>query len=139
MKKSFKFILIIISLLVLAGIITGLYLYNLKSKDLQKVKPDFVMTASDLLLEFESDENAAAMKYVDKILEVTGSIKNIEYVENNSINISLDAGSEFSSVICTFQGNSDPGKFNIGDTINLRGQCSGYLMDVLLNNCVFVQ
>jgi hypothetical protein len=139
MKKSFKFILIIISLLVLAGIITGLYLYNLKSKDLQKVKPDFVMTASDLLLEFESDENAAAMKYVDKILEVTGSIKNIEYVENNSINISLDAGSEFSSVICTFQGNSDPGKFNIGDTIKIRGQCSGYLMDVLLNNCVFVQ
>lgn len=139
MKKLYKPVLILVSIFALGGIIAALYLYNLKPRDLQKAKPDYEIAAPDLLKAFESDENAATVKYVDMILEVSGSIRQIESGENNTINISLESGSEFSSVICTLQGNSDLFKFKIGDIITIRGNCSGYLLDVLLNNCVVVK
>ena len=43
-----------------------------------------------------------------------------------------------SSVICTFPKLTDPSKFKTGEEITLRGECSGFLMDVLLNNCSIV-
>ena len=138
MKKLYKFILIIISILILGGIISGLYLFNLKPKDLKKVKPDYIINAADLFTAFENDETIAALKYVDKVIEVTGTIKEIKQGENNSINISLDTGSALSSVICSFQGHSDLPEYNVGDTITVRGECSGFLLDVLLNNCVVI-
>jgi hypothetical protein len=139
MKKSYKIALVVTSFLVLAGILFGLYLYNLGSKDLQKVKPDFILSAEDLVKAFESDENTATTKYINKVIEVSGTIQSIKSGENNTVNISLKTGSELSSVICTLQGNPDISDFSTGEQITIRGECSGFLMDVLLNNCVAVQ
>ncbi len=136
MKKNLKIVLILIAILALAGAAAGFYLYNLKPKDLGKVKPDFVVTSSELQSAFEENETAAVIKYVNKIIEVTGEIGSIEPGENNSVNISLKTNSSFSSVICTFPSGVDSGKVKEGSQISIRGECSGYLMDVLLNKCV---
>jgi len=125
--------------MVLFGILAGFYFYNLKHKDLQKVKPDFVLTASDLLEAFETDENEATSKYVNNVIEVTGTILQIKSGENNTLSISLKTESDFSSVICTLEGNPDLSVFNTDEQITIRGECSGFLLDVLLNNCVVVQ
>lgn len=138
LKRSYKFILIVILLTGLAGIITGIYFYNLRNKNLLKEKPDFTITAEDLQKEFESDENASTSKFVNKIVEVTGVISSIEKGENNAINVALTTGSSLSSVICTFPGNTDTSGLIAGRTVTLRGECSGFLMDVLLNNCVVI-
>jgi hypothetical protein len=139
MKTSYKIVLAAISVIVLAGVLFGLYMYNLKPKDLQKVKPDFVLTATDLLNAFESDENAATAQYVNNVVEVNGTIQSVKPGENNALTISLNTGSAISSVICTLQGNSEPANIITGEQITIRGKCSGFLMDVLLNNCVVVQ
>jgi hypothetical protein len=136
MKKNMKIVLIVITILALAGAAAGFYLYNLKPKDLGKVKPDFVVTASELQSAFEENETAAVVKYVNKIVEVSGEISSVEPGENNSVNISLKTNSSFSSVICTFPAGVDSGKIKAGSQISIRGECSGYLMDVLLNKCV---
>lgn len=136
MKKNLKIVLIIITILALAGAATGIYLYNLKPKDLGKVKPDFVVTSSELQSAFEENETAAVVKYVNKTVEVSGEIGSVEPGENNSVNISLKTNSSYSSVICTFPSGVDSGKIKEGSQISIRGECSGYLMDVLLNNCV---
>ena len=138
MKTSYKIVLGAILVIALAGVLFGLYMYNLKPKDLQKVKPDFVVTATDLLKAFESDENTATAKYVNKVVEVTGTIQTVKPGENNALTISLNTGSDISSVICTLQGNTDPASFRTGEQIAIRGKCSGFLMDVLLNNCVVI-
>jgi hypothetical protein len=139
MKTSYKIVLVAVSVIALAGVLFGLYMYNLKPKDLQKVKPDFVLTATDLLKAFESDENAATIKYVNNIVEVSGIIQSVKPGENNALTISLNSGSEISSVICTLQGNTGAINFRTGEQITIRGNCSGFLMDVLLNNCVVVK
>jgi hypothetical protein len=139
MKRSYKIVLIAASTIGLAGILFGLYMYNLEPKDLQKVRPDYVITAADLLKAFESDENAASINYIGKVVEVSGILQSIKSGENNALSIVLKTGSDFSSVICTLEGNQNPSDFITGKQITIRGECSGFLMDVLLNNCSVIK
>ena len=69
---------------------------------------------------------------------MTGKIASVKPAENNVVSISLVTESDLSSVICTFPAISDPSIFRVGDEITLRGECSGFLMDVLLNNCALI-
>jgi hypothetical protein len=138
MKTYVKIALFIVTFIALSAILAALYMYNLKSTDMAKAKPDFIITASELQKAFEADEAAASKKYINKILEVTGKIASVKPAENNILNISLVTASDFFSVICTFPAIADPSKFRTGDDITLRGECSGFLLDVLLNNCAVV-
>ena len=138
MKTYVKIALFFVSFIALSGILAALYMYNLKHTDMAKAKPDFVITASALQKAFEDDETAASTRYINKILEVTGTIALVKPAENNVLSISLVTGSDFSFVICTFPAIADPSKFRTGDEITLRGECSGFLLDVLLNNCAVI-
>jgi len=139
LKRPYRYILIVILLTGLAGLITGIYFYNLRDKDLLKEKPDFLISAEELQKEFESDENASNIKFVNKIIEVTGVISSLEKGENNSMNIALSTANSMSSVICTITAETDASGLVSGQTVTLRGECSGFLMDVLLNNCVLIR
>ena len=139
MKTTTRYILIAAAILVLAAIISGLYLFNKKAPDLARVRADYVLTATTLYSDFEADEASATRKYVDKVIQVTGTITAVEVNADNTINITL-GGDDFGGVICTFQGIADttlPGLAS-GNEAVIKGVCSGMLMDVLLNNCVIV-
>jgi hypothetical protein len=138
MKTYIKIALFIVTFIALSGILAALYMYNLKHTDMAKAKPDFVVTASVLQKAFEDDEASASTRYINKIIEVTGIIASVKPAENNILSISLVTGSAISSVICTFPAIDDHSKFIAGHKITLRGECSGFLMDVLLNNCAVI-
>lgn len=129
---------VFIFLLVVSGIIAAIYMYNLREKDLNKVRPDYAMTAAALLKAFEDDEPDAVAKYANRIIEVTGAVKAVNPGENNSVNVSLETDSNYMSVICTFRNSGDLPELRAGQVVTVRGECSGYLMDVLMNNCVLV-
>jgi hypothetical protein len=138
MKTYVKIALFVVFFIALITILAALILYNKKHPDTAKVKPDFIVTATALQKEFEGNEATASARYINKILEVTGTIISVTPVDSTHINISLKTGSEISSVICTFPGIGDPSKFKTGEEITLHGECSGFLMDVLLNNCSMI-
>lgn len=139
MKTYVKIALGVVMLLAISGILAALYFYNLKHPDMAKARPDFIITASVLQEQFEDDETAASARYINKIIEVNGIIASVKPAADNVVNITLATDNDLSSVICTFPSITDPSKFNKGDKITIRGECSGYLMDVLLNNCSVVQ
>ena len=138
MKTYVKIALFVVSFIALSAILAALYMFNLKQTDMAKAKPDFIITATELQKEFEDNESTASARYINKILEVTGTIGSITPADSNNLNISLKTGSDISSVICTFPAIGDPSKFKAGDEVKLRGECSGFLMDVLLNNCAII-
>ena len=139
MKTYVKIALGFVVFIALAGILAALYMFNLKHTDMAKARPDFKITSTILQKAFEDDETAASKFYINKILEVTGKIASVKPAENKFISICLVTGSDLSSVICTFPAISDPSKLSVGEEITLRGECSGFLMDVLLNNCAIIQ
>ena len=138
MKTYVKIALFVVFFIALITILAALILYNKKHPDTAKVKPDFIVTATALQKEFEDNEATASARYINKILEVTGTIISVTPADSTHMNISLKTGSEISSVICTFPGIGDPSKFKTGEEITLHGECSGFLMDVLLNNCSMI-
>jgi len=138
MKTYVKVALFFVTFIAIAAILAALYFYNLKSANMAKAKPDFIVTASALQKAFEADETKASTTYINKIVEVTGKIASVKPAENQVVSISMVTESDLSSVICTFPAVSDPAVFKVGDEITVRGECSGFLMDVLLNNCALI-
>ena len=139
MKKSVRTTLGTVILLGLAGLIIGLYLYNKQDRNLQKEKPDFIITSIDLQKAFEENEAASIARYVNKIIEVTGTIESVKAGEGNITSVILKTESGLSSVICTLSSEADPADLVRGNEVVIRGECSGFLMDVLLNNCVIIK
>jgi len=126
-------------LLGLAGLGIGLYLFNKEDKNLQKEKPEYVITSIDLQKAFENNEAGSITKYVNKIIEVTGTIESVKTSEDNITSLVLKTESGLSSVICTLSTQSDPVMLTAGKEVTIRGECSGFLMDVLLNNCFIIK
>jgi hypothetical protein len=139
MKTYIKILIGVVLFVALAGIGAGIYLFNMQHKDLGKAKPDFVITAVDLQKAFEDNETSATAKYVNKILEIEGEVESVKTGEANVLSVTIKSSSDLSSVICTFPAVTDPAKFTAGSRVTVRGECSGFLMDVLMNNCVKVK
>lgn len=135
MRPWYKIGLLTLFIFVLSGICAAVYMFYLEEADSSVLKPDYVITAEDLQKAFLDNEATASEKYVNKIIEVRGRILAIEPGERSTTNISLDTGTEVSEVICTMNSGKIPLKLKKGDEVTIRGRCSGYLMDVLLNNC----
>jgi hypothetical protein len=139
MKPYIKVAIFLVFFIAIGGILAALYLYNLKPKNLVNTKPDYITSASDLQKSFEESEKISSGKYINKIIEVSGEILSARGGEKNSFNVSLKTGNDLSSVICTFPAISDSTLLKPGNVVTIRGVCSGFLMDVLLNNCALIK
>jgi hypothetical protein len=129
-KMNWKWIL---GILVLAGVGYGLYQYNRGAKDLSAATPDLVVTATALAADFLKDEESSNTKYLNKVVQVSGKVTKIEFpVSPRPGKIVLFADSS-SSVICEMA-MDERLDIKVGDEAKINGTCSGYLMDVILNN-----
>ena len=107
----------------------GLYMFNKPLESMSSMNSDFKMEASVLLEAFENDENSANAKYLDKVIEVKGSVEKIEEKEGN-MTIYMDADNPLSNVI--FQLENSVSNIKVSDHVTLKGVCTGYLMDVVM-------
>jgi hypothetical protein len=122
---------IIIALLLIATIGGGIgfYMFNKPLESMSSMKSHFKMEAASLLEAFENDENSANAKYLDKVIEVKGSVVKIEEKDGNST-IYMEASNPLSNVI--FQLENSVSGIKEGDQVTLKGLCTGYLMDVVM-------
>lgn len=133
--KKFIFILIISGLFTAS--LTAYYYYHKPRESLTDIKPDLTIGSEELIARFEENETKANSLYLGKILEVEGHIQNITITENNILNVTIK-GSDFAGIECQFA-NNDSAQiryFKVGDLISLKGKCSGFLLDVVLVDCV---
>ncbi len=138
-RKNLLIILLVVVIAGMAGVSYGLYLFFKKHKDLATVKPDYTLSAAKLINDFQIDEDGASKKYIDKVLQVTGPVTSVELGSDSTINVTLSEAGALSGVICTFQGRRvEDIDVKKGETAVIRGQCSGELLDVLLNNCALI-
>ena len=128
-----KILILIIIIVTLVGGGLGLYLFNKKVGGLENVKADYTIAATMLYDAFETQEQEANVKYLDKILRVEGTVVKVDADKKYS-SIILKADNALAGGInCSF--NHEIEGVSKGDMISIKGRCQGYLMDVVLTNC----
>lgn len=95
--------------------------------------------ASKLFNEFSENETASNEKYVGKVLEVMGTIKGVNINPEGEINLSFEVN-DMGAVSCSFSKDDSPqiASLKAGEVINVKGLCLGFLLDVVLENCVII-
>ena len=129
-----KRVAILVLILSAIGALYGLYLFNKKPSDIRDMKADYEISSIDLIKEFSVDEEKATKKYNDKVLLVSGKVSEVNL---SSSTVFLYASDTFASVTCSFYTDELPHLQTIkkDDAIQVKGKCTGKLIDVVLNNC----
>lgn len=146
MKKK-KIIWLIILLVAAGGVWYGYREYTRSNQDYQDVNPDFIISAVNLIREYETNDSAAARKYNGKAIEVSGNIKSIDKDEKGFYTIILGDSTSLSSVRCAMDTlhRQDAAGLPSGSSVTLRGACTGFYKDemglgsdVILNLCAVI-
>lgn len=136
-KKKIFFAGIVLCLLILA--VTAFYWYQKPRTSVADIKPDYTISANDLYKAFEQDENKANQQFIKKVVQVTGTVDNVQ-VTDSTISLLLSSGNEMGGINCSVTKSKNteqtiPAK---GATTHVKGRCVGFLMDVNLVDAVIV-
>lgn len=97
------------------------------------------ISVNELVSQFESNEVLANNSYLDKIILVTGNVESVN-ADSLGVSIYLKNPEDIGGVICNFSsGVVDIDQISVGESLKVKGLCSGYLMDVVLNKCSIVE
>jgi len=122
---------IVILLLIAGGI--GYYIWNKPPEKVENRKSVPVL-ATELVGAFTTDEAAANRKYLNQVLEVSGTVAETSKNQDGKTVILLESGDPLSGVQCTMR--DDGITINNGAAVKVTGFCNGYTMVVLLSDCI---
>ena len=118
--------LIILILLVIIGYN---YLYK-NHRDITIEKPEFVLSSTSLMSEFSNNPSEAQLKYLNKTIEVSGIVSEV-----NQNNLTLTE-----QVFCQFSENTNSST-KVDSVIKVKGRLIGYddlLEQVKLDHCIIL-
>ena len=144
MKQFLRITLILFGVGVFAGIGTYIYVFHKPHRNIEKEKPEYVISAQDLLDQFSTEEDSSYAKYGDKVIQVSGSVADVAIKENTASIMLLDA---MSGINCAFdsvtvsQHKDELEKIQVGQDLTVKGKCDGYdmIMGVVLTRCVLLE
>jgi hypothetical protein len=132
----------ILVFLLIAGAIggaVGYYLWHKPPRTAEDEKPFATVNADALFTEFSTDEVAATAKYLNKVLEINGKVADIKKDASGNTDVILETSDILGTVVCTLKNGANADGTEIGTTVDLKGICTGYLSDVILNQGVVLQ
>lgn len=141
MKRLLKTIIIIIGVIVVLLIGAYLYIRFMPEKSVNNINPDYTLTVSSLASEYESAPDASDKKYIDRVVEVSGTISEITTDQNSSTVFILRNNENQTGVLCTLaESETQKAKhYKTGDQATIKGTCTGMLFEVVLNKCVIIK
>ena len=137
-----KYIILSILFLILVGAGVGLKMFFKPHDDINKMDANFKVEGASFINEFKKDENVATAKYSEKVIEIKGKLvakntlpngTNLLILEDEMEGISCELDAEWSK-------SNQPliDGLKIGNPVNLKGVCKGFLMEVKVNPAVVV-
>ncbi|MFT3827988.1 MAG: hypothetical protein QM731_28985 [Chitinophagaceae bacterium] len=136
-KKLFFFAGVACCLLLAAW---GYHLYCTPRKTAAEQSADVRIAADKLYDAYASDEQTANRQYLDKIIEVTGVVIDVQQVDKGW-GILLTAGpGKPGGVNCSLVSTGGTGTMpGIGKKVVIKGKCAGFLADVNITDAVLLQ
>lgn len=107
--------------------------------DIKYRKAEESISALALFEAFEEDEEGALERFLGKTVLVSGEIHSLD-LSPEKATIVLDTGDPLSTIVCEMNHNlqSDFGMLSEGQSVEVKGECSGKLMDIILVNCILI-
>ena len=133
MKNKKLIRIVIIALLILIASIFIIKLYNKPPVNIAETEAKYHLSSQKLINDFITDEDTANKKYVKQIIQISGKVLE---ADNTSITIK-DENSE-STILCSFASKIENNQLKKGQKIVIKGLCTGYLLDVVLIDCVLI-
>ena len=142
---KYKIILLATALIVIAA---GAYFYvNRKTQSLTDSNADFKISAVKFLEEYSSAQILSDKKYLGKVIQVEGNLKEIESDDKGSLTFVLGDLTSMSSVRCSIDTTVviDESAYPVGTAVSLKGECTGFNADdlglgadIVLNRSVII-
>jgi hypothetical protein len=134
--KNKIFITLIILLLAVNGYYYVVPFFKSSEKNLENEMAELVVDSNDLVNSYTLNERKSDSLYAGKIIEVTGYVKEITFL-NHRNTVILNSKTEIFGVICDINPNQIE-KIKLlkaHQKIRVKGICKGFLKDVILLNC----
>ena len=135
-------------LLIIAAIVAAIAAYFVwdqmlrTAPSMKRLDAEYRVNAVELHTEFTDSEEAANVKYQNKIIEVVGEVEAVEATEGRLPVIKLKADG-FGVVECTLESqitSEELDKIKLNSTLVLRGECQGFLLiDVKLGRSIVIE
>ena len=136
MSKGFKITVLILLSIILIGGTIAYRMWNKPNRDVAKEK-GIVITAAQLVTEFQENETTANAKYLNKPLEVSGTVSNVAQNQEGITTVLLSSNDAMTGVFCTLKENNP--KIKTGTPVVIKGICNGMLSDVRLGEAILVK
>jgi len=136
-KNKQQRLLTILSLICVCGIL--IYgIVNENARDTKKVQTQESFTTNEFISQLNyKQENLN--NFIEKAIEIEGEIKEITY-KNNKYSLILKGNENRTYIICEMQTDQSNQvlKLKSGENIKLKGILKGFLMDIILLNCIII-
>lgn len=138
MNSRTNYIILAALILLIAGGATGYFMWNKPHTDLTADVADFNTNPTELFEKFNTDEAAANQTYLNKVVELTGTISEKKDVGDQGAVILLEVPGEMFGINCAFEPADVASleSLEVGSNITLRGKVTGMAFDVNLARCV---
>jgi hypothetical protein len=131
MSKTWKIVIALGIIGLLAGAFMFYRIWYMPQRDVAE-EIAIVVDAQNLLSAYETNTDNANALYLDKALEVTGVVGEVAKNQQNKPVVSLKTNSPLAGIRCTMK---DEVQLSVGQTVTIKGRCTGYLMDVTMVDC----
>jgi hypothetical protein len=137
MPKTFTAVLISILVLIVIAFFVWQRVFRDSEKSVASDLPVAEISGSALLKAFTENEDSANSMFLGKVIVVTGHVYDISE-DSTSVSVYLKEDADMAGVYCIFNKPVQlPATLTTGADVSIKGECSGYLLDVILNRCVF--
>jgi len=125
--------------LILVGLVTSGVIYVMYNKPHRDpaTEKSISVSSMELFRSFEEDEALANKLYLDKVLEISGKISEITANQDMTPIIVLETENMVFGIRCTM--NESETKVKVGETVTIKGICTGYLSDVVITNAIIIK
>jgi len=128
-------LLAFIILALVVAVLVWKYTFRPSESNVAGQKADVKIEAARLLQAFETNEEDANKLYLGKILLVSGTIDSVT-VDSLGISVYLKDSDAIAGIMCSFDKDyREATVLQKGTRVDIKGICTGYLMDVVLNKC----
>lgn len=142
--KTWVKILLGLVIVGIIGIVLGyFFIYNKPHPHYDTMKPAFTLTAQELYDSFKRNSTEAQQKYNGQVIEINGSIAKKEMTDSTTVLVFVFEQGMFGDlgVRCTILEKYRDLAQNLTDgaTVKVKGYCTGYTDDVILEQCSIIQ